>query len=69
MIKCLRLGLNNGKDEFRSGDLRLEYDLDLVIIGGSGEIRTHEGLAPSLVFKTSAFNHSATLPLLLKNYS
>ena len=30
--------------------------------GGSGEIRTHEQFNPSLVFKTSAFNHSATLP-------
>jgi hypothetical protein len=31
-------------------------------IGGSGEIRTHEGLTPSPVFKTGAFNRSATLP-------
>lgn len=31
-------------------------------LGGSGGIRTHERLAPLLVFKTSAFNHSATLP-------
>ena len=30
--------------------------------GGSGEIRTHERLSPSAVFKTAAFNHSATLP-------
>jgi hypothetical protein len=30
--------------------------------GGSGEIRTHERLTPSPVFKTGAFNHSATLP-------
>jgi hypothetical protein len=30
--------------------------------GGSGGIRTHERVTPSLVFKTSAFNHSATLP-------
>lgn len=30
--------------------------------GGSGEIRTHEGVAPLPVFKTGAFNHSATLP-------
>ena len=30
--------------------------------GGSGEIRTPEGRKPLLVFKTSAFNHSATLP-------
>ena len=33
--------------------------------GGWGGIRTHEGLAPSLVFKTSAFNHSATHPSLI----
>ena len=30
--------------------------------GGSGEIRTHGGVAPSAVFKTAALNHSATLP-------
>lgn len=30
--------------------------------GGSGEIRTHERDKPSPVFKTGAFNHSATLP-------
>ena len=34
----------------------------LLFLGGSGEIRTHEQFNPSLVFKTSAFNHSATLP-------
>ena len=31
-------------------------------IGGGGRIRTDGGLSPSLVFKTSAFNHSATPP-------
>jgi hypothetical protein len=31
--------------------------------GGSGEIRTHERLATLPVFKTGAFNRSATLPL------
>ena len=30
--------------------------------GGRGGIRTLERIAPLLVFKTSAFNHSATLP-------
>src|SRR2546423_2310168 len=30
--------------------------------GGSGEIRTHGWVTPSLVFKTSALNRSATLP-------
>jgi hypothetical protein len=34
----------------------------LANIGGSGEIRTHERDKPSPVFKTGAFNHSATLP-------
>jgi hypothetical protein len=33
--------------------------------GGSGEIRTHGGLSSSLVFKTSALNRSATLPVFL----
>ena len=32
------------------------------ISGGSGEIRTHEQFNPSPVFKTGAFNRSATLP-------
>ena len=30
--------------------------------GGSGGIRTHGGVPPTLVFKTRALNHSATLP-------
>jgi hypothetical protein len=30
--------------------------------GGGGEIRTHGRVAPSLVFKTSALNRSATPP-------
>ena len=34
----------------------LKYD------GGEGGIRTHERVAPLLVFKTSAFNRSATSP-------
>jgi len=29
---------------------------------GGGEIRTHERLSPLPVFKTGAFNHSATPP-------
>jgi hypothetical protein len=36
----------------------------LGICGGSGEIRTHECLATLPVFKTGAFNHSATLPMI-----
>ena len=30
--------------------------------GGEGGIRTHGGIAPSSVFKTDAFDHSATSP-------
>lgn len=30
--------------------------------GGAGGIRTHETVSRLLVFKTSAFNHSATAP-------
>jgi hypothetical protein len=37
--------------------------------GGSGEIRTHERVTPSPVFKTGAFNHSATLPLGSRHYA
>ena len=36
----------------------------VVPIGGRGGIRTHERLAPLPVFKTGAFDHSATLPRL-----
>ena len=44
---------------------------DLLEIGGAGgrgEIRTHEGLSSSPVFKTGAFNRSATLPLRFQPY-
>jgi len=30
--------------------------------GGEGGIRTHDGLTPMPVFKTGAFNRSATSP-------
>ena len=33
--------------------------------GGEGGIRTHERVAPLLVFKTSAFNRSATSPEII----
>ena len=35
---------------------------DKKVIGGWGGIRTHEELAPLAVFKTAAFNRSATHP-------
>ena len=41
----------------------LELRLRLFIIdGGGGGIRTHDGLSPMPVFKTGAFNRSATPP-------
>tara|TARA_B110000211_G_scaffold216676_1_gene259886 strand:+ start:263 stop:400 length:138 start_codon:yes stop_codon:yes gene_type:complete len=40
----------------------LKYLKILEFNGGEGGIRTHERVAPSLVFKTSAFNRSATSP-------
>lgn len=38
------------------------YQTKTMHFGGSGGIRTHERVSPLLVFKTSAFDHSATLP-------
>ena len=40
----------------------LKYLRNLNYNGGEGGIRTHERVAPLLVFKTSAFNRSATSP-------
>jgi hypothetical protein len=34
----------------------------LVVCNGVGEIRTHGTVSRSAVFKTAAFNHSATTP-------
>ena len=41
----------------------LKYLKNLKSNGGEGGIRTHERVAPLLVFKTSAFNRSATSPV------
>ena len=35
----------------------------MLVIGGGCEIRTHGEVAPSLVFKTSAIDHSANPPM------
>ena len=37
--------------------------------GGEGGIRTHGAVARTLVFKTSALNHSATSPVFSRNIS
>ena len=45
--------------------IKFQYFLKILRFnGGEGGIRTHERVAPLLVFKTSAFDHSATSPLL-----
>ena len=46
----------------------LYYLKNLKFNGGEGGIRTHERVAPLLVFKTSAFNRSATSPLINQQY-
>jgi hypothetical protein len=35
-------------------------------IGGSGEIRTHGDIPASVLFKSTALNHSATLPIFAR---
>ena len=35
-------------------------------IGGSGEIRTHGDIPASVLFKSTALNHSATLPVICR---
>ena len=39
-----------------------QASVNRTVFGGSGEIRTHERVAPLPVFKTGALNRSATLP-------
>jgi hypothetical protein len=40
--------------------------LSMQLGGGGGGIRTHEGLSSLPVFKTGAFNHSATPPGVIR---
>ena len=51
-----------GKPRICWGNWILRDELERCI-GGGGEIRTHGRDKPSLVFKTSALNHSATPPV------
>jgi hypothetical protein len=44
------------------GDMMTANSYDAWMAGGEGEIRTREGLATLPVFKTGAFNRSATSP-------
>ena len=47
---------------FTLGKIRIKHAGTRMNTGGGGEIRTHGRVPPSLVFKTSALNHSATPP-------
>ena len=61
-IKFLNVGLYVGlirKEIYKTFFLNEFMELD----GGGGGIRTHGRVAPSSVFKTGAFNHSATPPI------
>lgn len=51
--RCTSLRRNSGRIKAEQGG---------EINGGGGEIRTHEGRKSLAVFKTAAFNHSATPP-------
>ena len=58
-----RLWIDGGDTVHERGKGKLLFNQEVKgRTGGGGEIRTLGGLSPSLVFKTSAFNHSATPP-------
>ena len=61
---CLVVGKVVGSH--RQCNIKLNLNKDLRdIYGGGGGIRTHGRLSPTSVFKTGAFNHSATPPSLV----
>ena len=48
----------------RQFNIKVNLNNDLgYFYGGGGGIRTHGRLSPTSVFKTGAFNHSATPPV------
>ncbi len=55
------------RTEFEFCEERHEIVLIQRLDGGGGGIRTHETVSRLPVFKTGAFNHSATPPALLTN--
>ena len=51
------------EEQLNDLDKFLDFEDEIIMSnGGEGGIRTHERVAPLLVFKTSAFNRSATSP-------
>ena len=66
MLKCSADGLPALKFVYLfNSTWLLKFNLQRhVKIGGEGEIRTHEAREGLAVFKTAAFNHSATSPSL-----
>jgi hypothetical protein len=49
---------------FRPQSRQIDFSNFPIFIGGEGEIRTRDRIAPMPVFKTGAFNRSATSPLI-----
>ncbi len=59
----MRLGtVRYGGHENGQGLLVVRFEANSVSYSGVGEIRTHGTVSRSAVFKTAAFNHSATTP-------
>ncbi len=56
-----------GQARARLGEIGATYSLLPIFTGGEGEIRTHGGIATTPVFKTGAFNRSATSPSSYKS--
>ena len=54
--------LNDKSPEWKNNKHRQQWENTLMPYGGGGGIRTHGRLSPTSVFKTGAFNHSATPP-------
>jgi hypothetical protein len=63
-IDPVRQSLQSCCEQIRRHDLTDAFKVDHrpAVVGGEGEIRTRDRIAPMPVFKTGAFNRSATSP-------
>ncbi len=66
LVGCLK-----GKQSKIPGNKKHQiiYLVFFIAYSGSGEIRTHGPLTRTPVFKTGAFDHSATLPCVVRVHS
>ena len=55
------MGINMGSEKHKTSKASIHAGF-IVFLGGSGEIRTHGDIPASVLFKSTALNHSATLP-------